>query len=160
MRGSAGVPLEEFGVEPDEPIHRRTRADVLEDDVDLMARAAEDLRKRSERAYRLDVQGVRGDGDHRQLVLTTSRLTRLNVYVNGNPVCASLTVDPAPDTVTTVDIQADDLATLQVAGFDRGAGPVAEAAGPIARFLPALELEQPANNEDRMAAEPFPDSTT
>jgi C-terminal processing protease CtpA/Prc len=156
VHGSAGVPLEEFGVVP-RPIHLRTRADVLEGDVDLMARAAKILRdtKRSRKPYTLDIRAIRGDGDDKRLIITAKGLTRLHVYVNGNPVCASLEVDPKQTTVTPVQVEADNVATLQVSGFDGFDGPVAEAAGPIARFLPALLPEQPANDEDLMAKQPF-----
>lgn len=85
----AGSPLEEFGVAPDVP-HLMTRRDVLEDNVDLLARAARIIREQP--SFRLSVTGHhRGEVE----ISATSkvpaskrnrRIARIDLYMNGRPV--------------------------------------------------------------------------
>ena len=72
-----GQPVEDFGVIPDE-VHRLTRADLLDGNVDLQNHAGALLAGRTPR--RLDVE--RGGGN---LQLTTAGLDSVDVYVNGRP---------------------------------------------------------------------------
>jgi hypothetical protein len=130
---SAGVPVEEYGITPDQH-HKLTRADVLEGNRDLLAVAVKALRA-ERHACRLDVEVTATDGGGKHLTIDTEALTRLNAYVNGHPLCASIEVDPAGAT-TTLDITAAFGDKLEILGFDAGGGPVAEAGGPISRFLP------------------------
>ncbi|WP_053227794.1 S41 family peptidase [Solirubrobacter soli] len=130
---SAGVPVEEFGITPDER-HDRTRADVLDGNRDLLAFAVSILHHHSRPPCRLDVLAEPVDGGAKRLTITTERLTRIDAYVDGHPVSASIVVDPAGAT-TKLDVTGDFGAKLEILGFDEGGGPVAEAGGPIARFL-------------------------
>jgi hypothetical protein len=90
----AGSPLEEFGVSPD-LVHPMTSRDVLEDNVDLLARAARLIRQQP--SFRLSVKPVGGAGASRIVVSAASkvpsskaarRISRLDIYVNGRPLCS------------------------------------------------------------------------
>ena len=86
----AGSPLEEFGVAPD-VLHDMTRRDLLEDNVDLLARAARLIRQRP--SYRVSLTAGAG-GPDTIVVGATSKvppshpkrnIVRLDVYVDGRP---------------------------------------------------------------------------
>jgi hypothetical protein len=88
----AGSPLEEFGVAPD-VLHLMTRRDLLEDNVDLLARAARLIRQQP--SFRLSVTPVARNGAREIVVNAASkvppskagrRISRLDIYVNGRPV--------------------------------------------------------------------------
>ncbi len=88
----AGSPLEEFGVAPDVR-HLMTRRDLLEDNVDLLVRAARLIRQQP--SFRLSVTPVGLNGAREIVVNAASkvppsragrRISRLDVYVNGRPV--------------------------------------------------------------------------
>jgi C-terminal processing protease CtpA/Prc len=132
VKAAAGVPVEEYGITPDEQ-HRLTRADVLEGNRDLLATAVKALRKG--RTYRLDVGVIATEGDGKRVTIETEALTRIAAYVDGLPLCGSIDLDPAGDT-TTLDITAGFGDKLEILGYDARGGPVAEAGGPISRFLP------------------------
>jgi hypothetical protein len=133
---AAGVPVEEYGITPDEH-HPLTRADVLEGNRDLLAAAVKALRAGRDPCT-LDVGVVVTAGDGKHVTIKSEALTRLDVYVSGHPVCASIEVDPAGAT-TTLDITAGFGAKLEILGHNARGGPVAEAGGPISRFLPTTE---------------------
>jgi Peptidase family S41 len=88
----AGSPLEEFGVAPD-VLHSMTRRDLLEDNVDLLVRAARLIRQQP--SFRLSVTPV-GHSGAREIVVNAAskvppskagrRISRLDVYLNGRPV--------------------------------------------------------------------------
>lgn len=78
----AGQPLEDFGVVPDER-HRLTRRDVLDHNVDLLARAGELPAEQTRR--RLDVT-ARARGGATVLVVTAENVTSVDVYVDDRPV--------------------------------------------------------------------------
>jgi hypothetical protein len=88
----AGSPLEEFGVAPD-VLHVMTRRDLLEDNVELLARAAQLIRLQP--SFRLSVTPVGHNGVRAIVVNAASkvppvkarrRIARLDVYANGRPV--------------------------------------------------------------------------
>lgn len=77
----AGDPLEDLGVVSDR-IHRMTRRDLLEDNVDLIADAAQQLAQRPRRAISATatLQG------HRiKLTLRTRGIDRVDVYIDARP---------------------------------------------------------------------------
>ena len=91
-----GTPVEDFGVVPDE-VHELTRADIVGDNPDLLARAGELLAGRP--AYTLalaDPPEVRPDGKVR-MRLTTAGLDRVDVAFDGRPVAS---LDVAGGTLT------------------------------------------------------------
>ena len=77
----AGDLLEDLGVVSDR-IHKLTRRDVLEGNVDLLATAAQALTERPLRAF--SAQGTAVDGGI-DLLLRTTGLDRLDVHVDGRP---------------------------------------------------------------------------
>ena len=87
----AGSPLEEFGVEPD-VMHFMTRRDLLNDNVDLLSRAARLIRQRP--SYQLSLTPVAGEGVARLVVNAASKvpasqpgraIVRVDLYVDGRP---------------------------------------------------------------------------
>ena len=87
----AGSPLEEFGVSPD-VLHRMTRRDVLNDNVDLLARAARIIRQQP--SFQLSLTPGTAEGASEVIVSAASkvppskagrRISRVDIYVNGRP---------------------------------------------------------------------------
>jgi hypothetical protein len=88
----AGSPLEEFGVEPDQ-IHLMTRRDILENNCDLLARAARIIRQQP--SFTLSATPVKRKGARGVVVSATSKLPpakanrgicRVDIYVNNRPL--------------------------------------------------------------------------
>jgi hypothetical protein len=85
----AGSPLEEFGVAPDVR-HHMTRRDLLDDNVDLLARAARIIRQQP--SFRLSVTPVRtgvvevSAASKVPKSKANRRLARVDLSVNGRPV--------------------------------------------------------------------------
>ena len=77
----AGDPLEDLGVVSDR-IHRMTRRDLLERNVDLIADVAQVLAGRPRRAIAAEVTSQAGGIE---LTLRTTGLDRVDVYVDGRP---------------------------------------------------------------------------
>jgi hypothetical protein len=77
----AGDPVEDLGVVSDR-IHRMTRRDLLEDNVDLIADVAQVLAERPRRAIAAEVTPQAGAVE---LTLRTTGLDRVDVYVDGRP---------------------------------------------------------------------------
>jgi hypothetical protein len=90
---NAGDIVEDLGIHPDY-IHRLTRRDLLEGNVDLIARAAELLASR--RSYTIGVAFKEND----EVEITTHNLTRLDVLVDNRPR-QSLDIG---DGVTSIDL--------------------------------------------------------
>ena len=67
----AGSPLEEFGVSPD-VLHLMTRRDILEDNCDLMARAARIIRRQP--SFKLSVTPMSRNGARGIVVSAASKL--------------------------------------------------------------------------------------
>jgi len=107
----AGTPVEDLGVEPDVR-HDLTRADILDDNRDLLDRAGQLLAARPVRA--LVVQSASASTD--SLTLQVQNLDRVDVAVNDRPVA---TMDVADGVVTlTVPLATADRVTVN--GFDAG----------------------------------------
>jgi hypothetical protein len=88
----AGSPLEEFGVSPNVR-HLMTRRDVLDDNVDLLARAARLIRQQP--SFQLSVKPVNRAGAPAIVVSAASkvplskatrRIARLDIYMDGRPL--------------------------------------------------------------------------
>ncbi len=107
----SGDPVEDLGVVPN-AVHEMTRRDLLEGNVDLIARAGEMLAALPLREVELRA----GTGDEQTLALTTRNLTRLDVYADGRPR-ASLDTD---DGQTTVEVPEawGAVRLIEILGFD------------------------------------------
>jgi hypothetical protein len=104
---NAGSPLEEFGVSPD-VLHLMTRRDLLEDNVDLMRRAARLIRQQP--SYQLSLKPLNGKGSKAVVVSAASkvsssktarRIARVDMYANGRPV---LSLDAEEGTVPETEV--------------------------------------------------------
>lgn len=107
---SAGEIVEDLGVRP-EHVHQMTRRDLLEENADLMARAAELLAQG--KAYSFDVT-VSGDG---RVEVDTRNLTRLDVLLDERPQ-QSLDIE---DGTTRLDLPAPgglQAPRLELRGYD------------------------------------------
>jgi Amidohydrolase family/Peptidase family S41 len=110
----AGTPLEDLGVVPDER-HALTADDLVNDNVDLLERAATLLRQRPERRLRATVTlapaGLR-------VRLTTLHLDRVDLAVGGRPLGSR---DVSDGTVSyTVRAAVPPGALVELAGFADG----------------------------------------
>jgi hypothetical protein len=111
-----GEPLEDLGVKPDpDKIHRMTRNDLLNANVDLIARAASIL------AGLLPVRALSVEVDQAadrevSVSTTTENISRLDAYIDGRPL---LTLD-VEDGQKTFDLPLDSPGrhTLELRGFD------------------------------------------
>jgi hypothetical protein len=121
----AGSPLEEFGVSPD-VLHRMTKRDVLDDNIDLLARAAAIIRQRT--SFQLSVRPVSG-GRTSEIALRARskgpssnagrRIARLDVYVNGRPVRSVDAEDGAvPSTRVKIGGSRNRRAVVKVQAWD------------------------------------------
>ncbi len=102
-----GSPLEEFGVSPD-VLHLMTRRDILDDNVDLLARAARLIRQQP--SFQLSLTPVSGKGPRRIVASARSKvpsskkgraISRLDIYVDGRPV---LSIDAVDGTVSPTQV--------------------------------------------------------
>jgi hypothetical protein len=110
----AGTPVEDLGVVPDER-HRMTRADVLESNVDLLARAGELLAAMPVRT--LDVSAVSADADAVTLDLEVANIDRVDVYLDGRPRTSADVIDGAVSVTVT---GASGAGVARVEGFSGG----------------------------------------
>ena len=106
----AGVPVEDLGVVPD-ALHDMTRADLLDGNVDLVAKAGQLLAKAKH--YMLDVKVTATTRMSSALSIDTEGLDHVDVWVDGRPR-ASLDV-PRKHAQAKVPIGA-----IEVRGFDGG----------------------------------------
>ena len=90
-----GVPLEDLGVAPDAS-HAMTKDDLLNDNVDLLAKAGQMLTARP--GVTLEMQVAAAAGGTRKVTLVTRGLDRVDVAVDGRP---RVTVDVTDGTATT-----------------------------------------------------------
>jgi hypothetical protein len=97
MRSGAhrGVPLEDLGVSPDET-HRMTRNDLLNNNVDLLAKGGQILSKLASAS--ISVQVAPAAAGKRKITMTTQGLDRVDIVVDGRP---RATVDVVGGTTTT-----------------------------------------------------------
>ncbi|MFF6772557.1 S41 family peptidase [Streptomyces sp. NPDC012637] len=110
----AGTPLEDLGVVPDER-HRMTRRDLLQGNVDLLARAGELLKARPVRELTI-TDATRADGSLR-LKLRTANVDRVDVYLDRRP---RTSVD-VPDGQVEVTVPgATGAGSVRVDGFAEG----------------------------------------
>jgi C-terminal processing protease CtpA/Prc len=81
----SGVPLEDLGVVPHER-YFMTRNDLLNRNADLIAHAAAILKGKDKQT--LQIAAV-GDAPFHQVTVTSSKIDRADVYVNGRPVAST-----------------------------------------------------------------------
>jgi hypothetical protein len=110
---SAGTPLEDLGVVPDEQ-HTMTQRDLIEGNADLIAEAITLLKAQPERALVVSV-GARA-ATSVELELTTSGIDRVDAWHDGRPLMtadigasATLTVPVTSGQVTLEGYQGGDL---------------------------------------------------
>ncbi len=123
----AGSPLEEFGVAPD-VLHLMTKRDVLNDNVDLLARAARIIRQQP--SFQLSVTPVRSEGGSGIVVSAASKvpsskagraISRLDIYVNGRPVHSIDAENGAvPPTPVAIRKASNTRAAVEVQAWDHG----------------------------------------
>jgi hypothetical protein len=122
----AGSPLEEFGVSPDE-LHLMTERDILEDNLDLLARAARIIRRQP--SFGLSVTPVSRKGARGVVVKATSKLpsskgrkgiSRVDVYVDRRPLRSIDGREGAvPSTPVTIGKRGKQPATVEVEAWDQ-----------------------------------------
>ncbi|WFB06150.1 S41 family peptidase [Streptomyces sp. LX-29] len=112
----AGTPVEDLGVIPDER-HHMTRRDLLEDNVDLLDRAAALLRTRT--AYRLDIAEVSQADGALRIQLRTDHLDRVDLYLDQRPRASADVVDGHVD-LTVPGPGALGARSARVCGFAAG----------------------------------------
>jgi C-terminal processing protease CtpA/Prc len=108
---ASGLPLEDLGVVPDER-HELTRRDVLERNVDLIARAAQILRRLPRQRL------VATHASPGEVAIACSNVDRVDAYLQGRPH-ASVRVRPSGCTLQvpeTVRLERE----LRLEGFRRG----------------------------------------
>lgn len=110
----AGDPLEDLGVVSDH-IHRMTRRDLLERNVDLIAEAAGVLAERPQRALAAEAT-ERADGI--DLTLRTKGLNRVDVYVDGRPRGTSDVTDG--EHALSVALHGTGQPAIELRGFSAG----------------------------------------
>ncbi len=114
---NAGAVVEDLGIVPDH-VHRMTRRDLLEGNIDLIEKAAELLAAQNMHYIRVTQQP--GIGDLPLLQIETYNITRLDVFVNNRPRAS---IDTHSDH-TVVDLNALQITTgvgrndLEVRGYD------------------------------------------
>jgi hypothetical protein len=128
----AGSPLEEFGVAPD-VLHFMTRRDVLDDNVDLLARAARLIRQQP--SFRLSVSPVSGAGSSGIVVSAASitpsakpkrAIARVDIYMNGRPVLSIDAADGAvPPTQVAIAKGGNSRTAVEAQAWDHGSRLVA-----------------------------------
>ena len=121
----AGAVLEEAGVRPDlRRLHRTTRADLLDRNRDLIARAAKELARRPWRMLEASVAAG-------QLTATTRGIGRLDLYGDDRPL-RSLAVkgDTRKHSKLEADLSAEAWTVLELRGFTDGKQVAARRLGP------------------------------
>ncbi len=113
---SAGQPVEDLGVRPDE-IHAMTRDDLIEGNHDLLEHAGEILSRGTVRVFDVAVSGTDDSGF--QIDVTTRGLDTIDIYVGGRPHVAAV---PAPGGTNTLTLQLGDTASgpIRLEGFAAG----------------------------------------
>lgn len=109
----AGIPVEDLGVVPDE-LHRMTKADLLEGNVDLIRHAASILAGLP--VFELTVKVTESPTGKHTLQVSTKNLSRLDVFLNQRPH-QSLDVS---DGTTTVEITSQLMALVELQGYKDG----------------------------------------
>jgi C-terminal processing protease CtpA/Prc len=104
----AGMPLEDFGIEPDER-HYMTRTDVLKENQDLINHAAKLLVAQAR--YQL---AVKTDTATCSLQVTTEKIERVDWYINERPAGSA---DVVNNTLTIQLAKASGERTIRLEGF-------------------------------------------
>ena len=110
----AGDPLEDLGVVSDIE-YKMTRRDLLQQNVDLIAKAGEVLGAMPRRALAVQLTATAGGVD---VAMTTAGLDRLDIYVDERPVA---TIDVADgEHAQSVALMANGSHVIEVRGFSAG----------------------------------------
>jgi Peptidase family S41 len=116
VNGQAGVPVKDLGVAPDGDVYLMTRADVLEENIDLIAKAASLLA--AETVHSLAAEVDRSHPPAAVIKARAQNISRIDLYRNGRP----LTSVDVRDGAAAVPIP-DGLrgpGTLELRGFEGG----------------------------------------
>jgi hypothetical protein len=108
---SNGTVLEDLGVVPD-ILHAMTREDLLNDNVDLLSRAAAVFADRPVRGLKVEIADA--DNDSTTLSLVTRGLDRVDIYQDSRPL-GSVDVE---DGTTEVEVSQPSLTGVRLLGFD------------------------------------------
>lgn len=109
---NAGTPLEDYGVVPDKQ-HLTTRADIEQEDKDLMTAATALLADRPTRSFATTLTELNGT---LTATFTTTGMTRADVVVDGRP---RHTADLTPDPATVKVDQAGAPEQVQLIAYDK-----------------------------------------
>jgi hypothetical protein len=109
----AGTPLEDLGVRPGH-LHSLTRADLLNDNVDLLDKAGKLL---ADQVVRTLVVAISLVGDELTVGVDARNVDRVDFYLDGRPV-DSLPIAESPITTAVADVSAGQ--TFRVEGFSDG----------------------------------------
>ncbi|MDI9396143.1 MAG: S41 family peptidase [Euryarchaeota archaeon] len=107
----AGIPVEDFGIQPD-AYHQMTRADLLEKNRDLLQAAKDILATLPVR--KLEVEQVR-TGSSQSLRITTEGISRLDLYLDHRP---QMSLDVS-DGITECKLKRGQHKTLEIEGYKR-----------------------------------------
>jgi len=111
----SGTPVEDLGVVPDQ-VHQLTRADILEDNVDLRNAAGALLSKLPVRELR--VRLVRAKGLRARLGVSARGIDRLDVYVEQRPLRS---IEPVGRSMEVdVEVRAPATDVVELRGFSNG----------------------------------------
>lgn len=111
-----GVPVEDLGVQPDLPLYRMTRSDVLDGNVDLIHYAAGVLS--GMKVYRLDYQPGPVEGSCLSGIVKTHNLTQLDFYLGGRPLGSLLAREGENPFRLELPPGAGAAAQLRIEGWD------------------------------------------
>jgi C-terminal processing protease CtpA/Prc len=119
----AGMPVEDLGVIPDER-HFMTKNDLLNDNVDLINRAAELLAARQPaRAFTLTLQYLppqtinNVENNQVQAIVNTKGISRLDIYLNDRPM-QTMDVQEGQTIFLLSTKPSPHMQSLEVRGFD------------------------------------------
>jgi hypothetical protein len=113
----SGAPLEDLGVEPNER-YRMTRADLLESNVDLIARASEILAAQPTQALQL---ATSGRAPFSKIQVAATNLDRVDLFVDGRPVASTDLRSPAAPITITLPKPISARSRVEACGFRGGA---------------------------------------
>ena len=111
---AAGQPVEDLGIVP-AVLHDITRADLLEDNVDLIEHAGALLAARTPRVLEVTVTSVTGVDV--ELAVTTRAVSSVDVYVDDRPQASSAIATPDGSTTVHVTLLTPAKGTIRLQGF-------------------------------------------
>ncbi|MFB6724591.1 S41 family peptidase [Kribbella sp. NPDC056345] len=109
----AGTPVEDLGIQPSE-LHRMTRADLLNGNVDLLARAGALLAAMPTRSLQV---ATAISGTTLTVTLTVIGMDRVDLYLDDRPI-SSEDLTAAPLTITILDVARGQ--RLRADGYESG----------------------------------------